>query len=307
MPRQFDIAQFTSIKERSHGSDEMFSVAYKTDQLLKKISEISDRQTAAQYATVTIFTHFEIFIRGFIEELVNGDPRCAIGAKKIAKDTKFNLDDVFAISAKNFTRGSLVAHLVATSTLESVLSTFNTLLGTNLLAELSAWALKSKDKECQQICDTDEVARVLTRLYECRHIFVHEMPDKPPCDLDEAMQFIHIADGLMQAGMGYCVDKLVIPMTQGELNLHAAEQLEKSLEELKATIAIVTEHMDDEALQDFNEVQSKWDEYVDAEARLHRHKGSASSMEEAFIRNQLTFFRRETLVLFLPQDFLDQD
>ena len=127
-------------------------------------------------------------------------------------------------------------------------------MGDNLFASVSTvhdrWAVEVEGRPALPIIDdVEHLKRSLFRLFEVRHILVHEMPRRKPHTLDEVDAFLRSATLFVQA-----LDEMLnsrfhgnSPLTQGAMNRDAAARSAAATEELTTLCEkIAREHNFDE-------------------------------------------------------------
>ena len=148
----------------------------------------------------------------------------------------------------------------------------------------------------------------LTRLYEVRHVLVHELPSLPAFDPSEVPLLAQAVSEFIEATDWVVVEALHggVPRTQSTMNARAGEVL---LEEEDKLLAALSEarslnYMDDEALLN---LQAGWTEWANAQADLVASQvegGSMYSMIWASEKAELTRERVAQLVR-LKSEWMD--
>jgi hypothetical protein len=137
------------------------------------------------------------------------------------------------------TLGQLIAHSRSLNRMESAQGILSTLLGRIFRRDINhTRALRVKqegDAVGSLINDVTWVRKTLARLFEVRHILVHELPGKKPHALEEVVEFIDAATIFYYATDEELTSRLAgrYPLTQAEITRAAREQREVvELEEL---------------------------------------------------------------------------
>jgi uncharacterized protein YecT (DUF1311 family) len=140
------------------------------------------------------------------------------------------------------------------------------------------------------------------KLFECRHILVHELPDAPPYGDGDIDRFIEMTSQLLRATEGY-VEWLLhgdYPLTQTDMNIKAAEDATAADEEL----AVLLERIRDEGRrEDFETAQAAWEAYRAAEADFRTDWDTGGTIRPLLHASAFETLTRERIAAL--QGFLD--
>jgi uncharacterized protein YecT (DUF1311 family) len=216
-------------------------------------------------------------------------------AEAFAKDAKIDFAFSEALQGRQVTIGDLVAHAMGVGSLAQMLSVFTTLLGSDFSDRLSG-AEKVEDGEftAAVLRNPDQTLRALDRLFQVRHIVVHELPAKTPYSEDEINDFLDAAMDFVVAAEDHLTFELegVVPLTQSEMNAHAFAELEREREMLAQLLGQV-EQLEDVDPSLLNTTQAAWTVFAEAEARLHANTVAGGSLEPLVRYSRLAELTRE--------------
>lgn len=255
---------------------------------IDNLSDVWSRQLkgveiADELVPIRIVTLLEVFVRGWIEKLVNQGVPYVERAAKLSIGLKFDFAIASSLHGRVVTLGQLIAHSVSLSRLESIVDVLGTLLDENLFSSISKihdrWAVEIEGKpDLPIISDIEQLKRNLFRLFEVRHILVHEMPRKKPHTADEVDDFLRSATLFVQA-----LDEMLstrlhgkYPLSQAEMNSEAASRSEAAMEELEELCEQIAREEGSTTIYD---VQKAWAIFLDAEADRQSQVASGGSMQ----------------------------
>ena len=141
------------------------------------------------------------------------------------------------------------------------------------------WSVEVEGKEDRPIIDDiEQLKKTLFRLFEVRHILVHEMPRTSPHTVDDVDDFLRSATLFVQA-----VDEMLnarlhgkYPPNQREMNRDALARLDAATEELTALCQQIASEYGTTTI--FG-VQSVWEVFRDAEAKRQSEVFLGGSMQ----------------------------
>lgn len=219
---------------------------------------------------IRLVTMLEVATRAWIATLIDhGDPFLS-NAEELFKRSGFKIDfkTAQAITGKRISLGDLIAHTISTNGIGDIDKSMTDILGADLKPALAT----ATDPIMKLIGGGEEVLvpdpsityGVIQRLFECRHVLVHEMPAKPPYEDSEVENYISHVLGFTKA-----VDVIVgqamghTALTQSEMNEEAAESAQVTDERMRAVLDALDPRSEDEELQ---AAQTAWEEYRRAHA-----------------------------------------
>lgn len=275
------------------------------------LAELSS--TFVEFIPIRLVTTLEVFLRGVISELVNGRDEYFERGEKLAKGAKIDLAFAAHVNRRELTVGDFVAHSVSLNSVDAVLSVLDTLLG-GFTAKLKLahprWSEEAGDWPLPPIIDDyDTVVASISRLYEVRHVLVHELPRTPVFDPDEVQNLAAAAKAFIAATDWVVVEALhgTVTRTQTAMNLSASDDLHQEEARLSETLREVAalDGIDPNALR---ALQEGWTEWADAQATLVASQvegGSIYAMIWASEKSVLTRERRDQLAR-LKREWMDR-
>jgi hypothetical protein len=214
-------------------------------------------------------------------------------------------DALVAIQQDRLTIGNLVSHTISTGTVEGLIGALTQVYGDQFKEDLGnrfdrvEVELDGKPKK-PIIDDMDRTITVLKRIFEVRHIIIHEAPFEPPYKENELSGYFTATRQFLLA-LKWTIDTKLggnFPLKQGDMNDAAAEGFRKAEEAL--TPALETASTRD----DFDEIsksQKLWEAYAEQEANmlagyLSEGAGTAAPMDYYGIKSALTHQRLQYLL-----------
>jgi hypothetical protein len=245
----------------------------------ERLKEIGD---TVEFIPIRIVTILEVFLRSWIERLVDQGMPYLQRAAKLKIDLKFDLVMVGNVHDGVVTLGQLIAHSVSLNRVETIGSIFGELLDENFFDVISTardrWSIEVEGKPDLPIIDNIEgLLRTLSRLFTVRHVLVHERPQKKSYESAEIDDFLSCAVKFAQATDEVLLSRLYgsYPLTQREMNRRAAEQynlVEGDLEKVCAEIAATYQS------NTIYDVQKAWKIFLEAESSRQAEWVSGGSM-----------------------------
>lgn len=266
----------------------------------------ADERYLGDFIIVRLVTILEVFTRGVVAELVDSDVQEFFDrARNLVKDRK--LDFLFAdsIAKEELTLGDIVAHALSINNLDGLLAVFQALipdLGRELPISHPRWAEEADAFPLEPIIkDYDQTKLSIKRLFEIRHVVVHEMPAELPYGREEIDRFCEAVSDFVSA-LDWLTVKLIentIPYTQSRRTLSAVENVELAQGELQEVLklAAAIEAIDGGKLQ---RSQEAWLDFAKRESELYAHKAEGGTLYPALYGE-----RFEELIRYRIEDLVD--
>lgn len=278
MPRD-RITELTLIKQRA---GKYKRVPSKAD--LDQLKDVWDRQLKGVGPTdelipIRIVTIIEVFLRHWIETLIDHGAPYVERASKLKMDLKYDFAVARSLQGGSVTLGQLIAHSVSLNRVEALSVIFDTLLDDDFFAVISEtrdrWRVKQEGNSVGPIIgDISQVRKTLMRLFDVRHILVHEFPEKKPHELNEVATFLDVAAEFVHASEEELIARLhgEYPMTQAEMTREAGTRYQAAAAELDMLCKEIASQT-----PEIVEVQNSWVAYMEAEAerQTQRHLGGS--------------------------------
>ncbi|MGO7265359.1 lysozyme inhibitor LprI family protein [Rhizobium johnstonii] len=283
--RSFTPQDIIARKERQGKPRKALELVAKVGDLRSAWTKRSDDdEHLAEFIIVRLVTILEVFARLVVAEMVDSDvPEFSERARALVKDRK--LDFLFAdsISKEDLTIGDIVAHAVSVNNLDGLLGILRTLLP-DLEAELpvahSRWT-EDLDRFPLDpiIADYGQTKLAIKRLFEIRHVLVHEMPAERPFADDDIDGFCDAVSGFVSA-CDWVTVKLIedtIPFTQATMTQNAVASVTEAEDELKEVLerASTIDAIDVGKLQ---ASQDAWRAFAEKDAALFAHAAEGGTL-----------------------------
>lgn len=267
---------------------------------------------APDYAAIRLVTLIEVYMRNRSAELIDSGSPYLERAQSLVGTTGLKIDFPLAaaISGKKISLGQLVAHTIPCNSFGDFVNCFSKLFDADLfncirdIHDRVAVELLGEAKS-PIIGDVPSLCSVMVRLFESRHILVHELPDQTPIGEGDIDRYIEMTHQILRATDGH-VDWLLhgdYPLTQTDMNIEAGESAAEVDRQLALLVDRIREGGRDE---EFEKAQSAWEAYREAEADFRTGWGAGGTirpMLHAAAFETLTRERLEALESFVAGKF----
>ncbi len=270
MPAQNRLAQVLAIRQRA-GRKRRPS-QWDLEHLQKVWEEqLVDIDPADELVPIRIVTLLEAFLRAWVETLVDHGAPYVERAANLKVDLKFDFAIAASVQGGIVTLGQLISHSIPLSRMDVIASVFEKLLEQDLF-EAIAGAVDQREREREGnaakpiIQDVAALRSTLGRLFEVRHVLVHEFPEKKPHQVEEVSGFFRAAVQFVAAVDEELTDRVHErwPSTQQGMNREAARRAQVAAEELQMLCVEVASTQKDDTI---HTVQESWELFKDAEAK----------------------------------------
>ena len=268
-PTQDRLAQILAIKQRAGRHSRVPS-----HWDLERLREIWEKQLIGiepidELLPIRIVTLLEVFLRHWIEVLVDHGAPYVERAAKLKVELKYDFAVAASVQGGAVTLGQLISHSVPLSRMDTIAAVFEKLLDQDLF-EAVALAVRQRARETEAddakpiIQDVDAVRRTLARLFEVRHVLVHEFPESKPHGVEEVSQFFRAGIEFMEAVNEELSDRVHgrWPSTQQGMNREAAARAQAAAEELQK----LCDEIADKRKDSIHAVQQAWEAFKQVEA-----------------------------------------
>jgi uncharacterized protein YecT (DUF1311 family) len=261
---------------------------------------------------VRIVTILEVFIRDWIEELIDHGAPYVERASKLKVDLKYDFAIAHSLQGKLVSLGQLIADSVSLSRFEAFTAVFDTLLDCDLFDAISktrdrmevSWAERRADGALVKpiIGDIAHVKRALARLFNVRHILVHELPRNKPHVLREVSEFLDSAELFVKALDEELRSRLYgeRSLTEEEMNRAAAANHQTAVDELDSICNEIALRTSSDKIR---KVQRLWVVFKEAEAErqseIFSPDGGLRPVHYSYTAEQITRTRIRELKEYL--------
>lgn len=230
-------------------------------------------QAPSQFIVIRLVTILEVFTRDWTAQIIDaGEPYTSRGADLVKGTLKIDFALAQALVGKQISFGELVSHELPVNNVGDIDRAFSGLLGASLFSHLKdvvdRWAITIKGQPPAPLMPDPEWTRAtLAHLFEQRHIFVHELPEKEDVGgaaldgyIRAASQFVNAADEAFRNLLhpNY-------PLTQADMNAAAAEDARKAEEKLAAVLQEIDPRNENIELQ---ASQAAWKVFCEKQAEF---------------------------------------
>jgi hypothetical protein len=217
---------------------------------------------------IRIVTLIEVFSLRWIARLIDHGPPFAERAVNLNVNIKFDLALAQSLHGRRITIGQLLAHSLSMQSIGALEAPFSVLLGQDLFQAISKTPGRRELGAAEDepiIKDLEGMRKVLARLFEVRHILVHEFTRSTPYGLDEIEHFLHAAIQFVSATDEMLLTTLYgrYPITQRDMNAQAGSRAETARAELSDLVQRVAKS---DGTETVFSVQKLWEAFKEAEA-----------------------------------------
>lgn len=254
-----------------------------------------------QFVPIRLVTIIEVFLRGVIAELVDGDAAVFERADKLVKGAKIDLAFAAHVNRHDLTIGDFVAHTVSLNGVDGIMNVMDSLIGgfaNKLQTAHPLWKEEAQEWPLPPIVtDYSAMMASLVRLFEVRHVLTHELPSETVFNSEELPDFIDAVRKFVEATDWSVIGVLrgSVPRTQLAMNMTAGDELRREEEELAWMLEKVAalDGIDSHALY---ELQTAWADFADRHAGLVASQVEGGSMypllwaseKAALVRDRIT-------------------
>lgn len=229
-----------------------------------------------KYFPIALVACIESYFRTTIKEIIDsGDPYLNT-AGRLAEKLRFDYDIVKAFQGKKISLGEFISHLVSINNLSNIDSTMSTLLGVDYLEKVSTvhdrWAHEIHAEEKKPIIsDKDYCFKFVSRTFELRHIFCHEMANRQKIDLNEIEECFTSALTFIKAADEFHYQTLYpnAPLSQYEMNKQALESLGSASRKLEELNKAVEAYLPKDRFEEYLAAHKNWESYRNSYAEFH--------------------------------------
>ena len=238
-----------------------------------------------KYFPIALVACIENYFRITIKEIIDFDDRYLNSASKLVEKVKFDYDIVRAFQGKKISLGEFISHLVPINNLSTLDSAMSTLLGFNYLEKVSfvhdrlAHEVHGDEKK-PIIPDKDYCFKFVSRTFELRHIFCHEMANRQKIDSKEieecftsTLTFIKAADELHHQTLYPNA-----PLSQFEMNKQAFESLGRATRHLEGLNKTVESFLPKDRFEEYVAAHKNWEKFRDSYAEFHANEYKGGSL-----------------------------
>lgn len=186
------------------------------------------------FTLIRLVTILENAFRGCIKELVDEDSDCK--KRSVALITKLpnkSIADVMLhIDQDIFTIGDIVSHTVNCGSLTDIVVGMESIYGDSFKTDVAdsreRWIEDGGVYKAAFVADVDETFSSIARLFEVRHILVHELPRERPYKREELPKFLDHCNRFIKALSWLVTYKIrgVVPRTQSQKNVESWKRAE---------------------------------------------------------------------------------
>ena len=243
------------------------------------------------FIPIRLVTIIENSIREVVATAVDhGQPYAARALSLIAKfPAKSVAETLLAVREQRVTLGHLVSHGLSIGGLDEIIGALTIIFGDGFRNELAASRTRWSEDEGRDlatiITDFAAMACCLDRLFQARHILVHELPSDKLYVEQDIPEFFSYSTEFIAALEWMLIGKLYgsVPRSQQRMNMAARQTLKEAQAELAALRGGTAEDFVDPK-DPVAEREHYWDQFCDLSARIEagytssEHPGSIAPL-----------------------------
>jgi hypothetical protein len=270
MARQ-NIDELIALKKRSGRRGGRFPSGFDIMRLRDAWASSTDpKELFASLLPARVVTLIEVFCRYWVQRLIDQGAPYDERAIDLKINIKYDLPLIRSLHGQTISLGFLISNNVPLSSIETIGAIFSALLHTDFFRWLSN-ARRRKLLEHEPdgggpiVADIDKLKRTLARIFEVRHILIHEFPEKSPFEIAEIGEMLDAADNFIIAadeGLSQLLFGLY-PITQQGMNSEAREECKSVVDELDRLADDVARKSNSDTIL---KVQQAWRAFAEAEA-----------------------------------------
>jgi hypothetical protein len=197
----------------------------------------------SDFIPVRLVTIIENSFKESIKRLIDEDDNCKLNALTYVSKipSKYIADILFHVDQDSFTTGDIVNYTLSCSNIEDIISAMQSIYGSTFKSDLSQsrerWIEDNGAYKDAFIKDIDSTFSTIQRVFEVRHILVHEMPLEKTYQVEELDGFFEHSIAFVSAMSWLVTFKIngIVPRTQMMMNKVSAERAQETLKELAET------------------------------------------------------------------------
>lgn len=236
----------------------------------KKVIDAEGRGEFIEFIPIRIVTALEVFTRECVAELIDSGEPYISRARDIVKNLKFDFEITRSLVDKRVSFGELASHVMSFNSISDIDFVLSVLTDTpfdKLLESVTKrWNVEILGEPADPIVsDVPALRASIQRIFEVRHVLVHEMPELEPFSKYEIEKFIESGLNFTEA-LGEVVGTLIhgqYPLTQLEMN----EQAQESANIADEKLAIFLNKIDPgKRAKRFQISQKIWEQFRESES-----------------------------------------
>lgn len=221
------VAEISAIRSRKGKYGSKYRAEETISSLHRKMIQ-EQSPVELEYVPIRLVTALEVFVRECVADLIDSGEPYTSKISHIARNFKFDFELTRSIVDKKVSFGELISHVISVNSISDIDSLISGLTDRNLIDLLEGvadrWSVEVLGESPHPIIDDVAAAKsTLQRLFEVRHVLVHELPEQPPCS-DAVIRDFVISTSAFTVALREVVDTLIhgqYALTQLEMNEEA--------------------------------------------------------------------------------------
>lgn len=306
MAKRTIVDDILELKQRQGQSKVGADLAWKIDDLDRSWINASQPEDFADFVPIRLATILEIYIRATVRDLIDSDPKYLERSEALTRGIKLDFMMFKSLQGRRVSVGDIVSHSISVSSLEQILWICEELCPgfRNKLPNSRELWIEDQELPCPPppiLSDVALVLKTIKRIFEVRHIVVHEMAKERPYSIGEIPEFLTATKEFISATDWIFVGETrgPVPRSQMTMNMTAGERLELATRELEALLVSIRPQDPGDASK-LDAVQKAWEIFADADASFHAAEVEGGSMypmvwathKEETVRERIAALRR---------------
>lgn len=249
-----------------------------------------------KYFPIAVVACIEMYFRLVIKKLIDfGEPYLS-NSEVVMPKGNVGFELLKALHGQSITIGDIISHSVPISNLSHLSSHMSKLMDIDFLKEVSLvhnrWEVEVLNKPSVPIIqEADSTFKYVTKTFELRHIFCHEMASEHEVEdyeiekcFDHSILFLKATEELIFKTLYPNA-----PLTQRDMNIDSAKDYKKEKEILYSLIPQVENLLSEKQLLKFSEANKAWTVFFEASVEIEGLQYEGGSIRPT-IENSISAF-----------------
>ncbi|MDU0460330.1 MAG: lysozyme inhibitor LprI family protein [Geobacteraceae bacterium] len=271
------VREIIEVRERNrsgHAQGELWSRITALERVYDEFDK--DNIELLKYFPIALVGCVESYFRLIIKEIIDAGEDYVGAASKLVEKGKIDFELIKAFHGQKISLGEFVSHIIRISSLNQIDSVMSTLLSTQYLDKLATVYDRNLVETHGKLKDPiiynkDVIYSDVTRTFELRHIYCHELASREKPDYNEIDSCFFSSLFFMKAADEYH-HQLLYPgpiMGQQQMNHAVAEHYGEVRKDLDEIHLKVSTFLSKKRYKEFISIHKSWEKYRDKEAKFN--------------------------------------
>lgn len=253
-----------------------------------------------RYFPIAVVACIETYFRLAIKKLIDFGEPFLTNSQAIMPKGNVGFDALRALHGQSITIGDIISHSVSISSLSHLTSYISKLMDRDFLKEVSLvhsrWAVEVlKEQDTPIIQNADKTFKYVSKTFELRHIFCHEMASNHEIEDDVIEKCFDNSVIFLKASEELFSETLFpnAPLTQTDMNVDSAKGYKKEQEILYSLIPQVENILSEKQQLKFKEANKAWGEFFKASVKIEGLQYEGGSIRPTIENSAATRMTKE--------------